>query len=266
LVVTDTESNSPFTITLGGTHGSQFDVSGTSSPFEIQPKASLAAGTYTINITVTDNYDESVTLTGETITVDASANNGKIYVYDVGFNNATYNTALGIQSEDSSTPPVATPYSGIGFVDKVINGDVLGDSSFTYSYGSTITSNKLAEGTGDNVHDVLRAMGTSGVITRNSSKHFAILMPSGSSMTGFPTSTANGFGGSTAGEYVLEVGTDGTTIDGTNTIETSEINQITLGTSHLGFTKWFIVGATGQLASSTNFNLGLNPSSGSGGA
>jgi hypothetical protein len=109
-------------------------------------------------------------------------------------------------------------------------------------------------------------MGTSGVITRNSSKHFAILMPSGSSMTGFPTSTANGFGGSTAGEYVLEVGTDGTTIDGTNTIETSEINQITLGTSHLGFTKWFIVGATGQLASSTNFNLGLNPSSGSGGA
>ena len=266
LVVTDTESNSPFTITLGGTHGSQFDVSGTSSPFEIQPKASLAAGTYTINITVTDNYDESVTLTGETITVDASANNGKIYVYDVGFDNATYNTALGIQSEDSSTPPVATPYSGIGFVDKVINGDVLGDSSFTYSYGSTITSNKLAEGTGDNVHDVLRAMGTSGVITRNSSKHFAILMPSGSSMTGFPTSTANGFGGSTAGEYVLEVGTDGTTVDGTSTVETSEINQITLGTSHLGFTKWFIVGATGQLASSTNFNLGLNPSSGSGGA
>ena len=266
LVVTDTESNSPFTITLAGTHGTQFDVSGTSSPFEIQPKASLAAGTYTINITVTDNYGESVTLTGETITVDASANNGKIYVYDVGFNNATYNTALGIQSEDSSTPPVATPYSGIGFVEKIINGDVLGDSSFTYSYGSTITSNKLAEASGSNVHDVLRTMGSSGVITRNSSKHFAILMPSGSSMTGFPTSTTNGYGGSTAGQYVLEVGTDGTTIDGTNTIETSEINQITLGTSHLGFTKWFIVGSTGQLASSTNFNLGLNPSSGSGGA
>ena len=266
LVVTDTESNSPFTITLAGTDGGKFDVSGTSSPFEIQPTGSLDAGTYTINITITDSYSESVTLTGETITVDASANNGKVYVYDVGFNNATYNTALGIQSEDSSTPPVATPFSGIGFVEKIINGDVLGDSSFTYSYGSTITSNKLAEASGSNVHDVLRTMGTSGVITRNSSKHFAILMPSGSSMTGFPTSTTNGYGGSTAGQYVLEVGTDGTTIDGTNTIETSEINQITLGTSHLGFTKWFIVGSTGQLASSTNFNLGLNPSSGSGGA
>ena len=103
------------------THNDEFiNVSGTSSPFEIQPTGSLDAGTYTINITVTDNYGESVTLTGETITVDASANNGKVYVYDVGFNNATYNTAFGIQSEDSSTPPVATPFSGIGFTEKII--------------------------------------------------------------------------------------------------------------------------------------------------
>ena len=265
LVITDTESNSPFTITLAGTDGGKFDVSGTSSPFEIQPTGSLDAGTYTINITVTDNYDESVTLTGETITVDASANNGKVYVYDVGFNNATYNTAFGIQSEDSSTPPVATPYSGIGFVEKIINGDVLGDSSFTYSYGSTITSNKLAEGTGDNVHDVLRAMGTSGDISRSTSVHFAILIPSGSSMSGMPTSTTDSYGGSTAGEYVLEVGVNGSAIDGVNTKQASEINQVTLGTAHLGFTKWFIVGSSDQVSSLTSFNLGLNPSSGSGG-
>ena len=60
--------------------------------------------------------------------------------------------------------------------------------------------------------------------------------------------------------------TDGTTIDGTNTLESSEINQITLNSAHLGFTKWFFVGAANQIASATNFNLGLNPSSGSGGA
>jgi len=265
LVVTDTESNSPFTITLAGTDGGKFDVSGSSSPFEIQPTGSLAAGTYTINITVTDSYNESVTLTGETITVDASANNGKVYVYDVGFNNATYNTALGISSEDSSTPPVATPYSGIGFVDKVINGDVLGDSSFTYSYGGTNTSNKLAEASGSNVHDVLRTMGTDGDISRSTSVHFAILIPSGSSMTGMPTSTTDSYGGSTAGEYVLEVGVNGSDIDGVNTKSASEINQITLATAHLGFTKWFIVGATDQVSSLTSINLGLNPSSGSGG-
>ena len=133
------------------------------------------------------------------------------------------------------------------------------------SYGSTITSNKLAEGTGDNVHDVLRAMGTSGDISRSTSVHFAILIPSGSSMTGMPTSTTDSYGGSTAGEYVLEVGINGSAIDGVNTKQASEINQVTLGTAHLGFTKWFIVGSSDQVSSLTSFNLGLNPSSGSGG-
>jgi len=260
LVVVDTESNSPFTITLGGTDGGKFDVSGSSSPFEIQPTGSLAAGTYTINITVTDSYSESVTLTGETITVDASANNGKVYVYDCGFNNATYNTAVGISSEDSSTPPVATPYSGIGFVEKIQNGDVLGDSSFTYSYGSTQTANRLAEASGSNLHDVLRSMGSSGNIPRNSSNHFVILFPSGSSMSGIPTSTTNGYntGDSTVGKYVLEVAVDGTTVNGVDNNQSSEINQFDLGTSHLGFTTWFMLGAKNQIPSSTNFNMALN--------
>ena len=91
LTVTDTESNSPFTVTLGGTDGGKFDVSGSSSPFEIQPTGSLTAGTYTINITVTDSYSESVTLSNQTITVDQSANNGQVYIY---YSNAASDTAL----------------------------------------------------------------------------------------------------------------------------------------------------------------------------
>ena len=108
-------------------------------------------------------------------------------------------------------------------------------------------------------------MGSSGTITRNTSIHFAILFPSGSSMNGIPTSMNDSYGGSTAGEYVLEVGADGTSIDGSNTLESSELNQVTLGTAHLGFTKWFILGARNQVNSTSNFNLGVNPSSGSGG-
>ena len=91
-------------------------------------------------------------------------------------------------------------------------------------------------------------------------------MPSGSDLSGIPLTMRDSYGGSTLHEYVLEVGTDGTTIDGTNTIEASEINQFDLATDHLGYTTWFMVGAANQVASSTNFNLGLNPSSGSGGA
>ena len=146
-----------------------------------------------------------------------------------------------------------------------MNDDVIGDSTFTYSYGGTQTATKLGEASGSNLHSVLRSMGSSGVMSRNSSKHFVILFPSGSDMGGIPTSTTDSYGGSTVGQYVLEVGTDGTTIDGSNTLEASEINQMTLGTSHVGYTKWFMVGAANQIASSTNFNLGLNPSSGSGG-
>ena len=54
---------------------------GSSSPFTIQPTGSLEAGTYSINITVTDNYGESVTLTNESITVDAAEVLTNIYVY-----------------------------------------------------------------------------------------------------------------------------------------------------------------------------------------
>ena len=124
----------------------------------------------------------------------------------------------------------------------------------------------LISGSGSDVHDVLRGMGSSGTINRNTSVHFVILMPSGSEMSGVPTSTRDSYGGSTLHEYVLEVGTDGTTIDGTNTIESSDINQFDLATDHYGFTTWFMVGAkTNQVTSTSNINLGLNPSSGSGG-
>jgi len=267
--VSDTEGDTPYSASLSGTGASSLNLvysNSDSSSIGIHANGNLSAGTYTYNVKVTDSYGESTTYSDRTITVATSADYGRVFVYDVGFNNATYNTAVGIDSEDSSTPPVATPYSNIGFLDAIINDDRIGDSSFTYSYGGTQTATKLGEASGSNLHDVLRTMGSSGVMSRNSAKHFVILFPSGSDMGGIPTTTTDSYGGSTAGEYVLEVGTDGTTIDGSNTLEASEINQMTIGTAHVGYTKWFMVGATNQVSSGTNFNIGLNPSSGSGGA
>ena len=267
--VSDTEGDTPFSASLSGTGASSLNLvysNSDSSSIGIHANGNLSAGTYTYNVKVTDSYGESTTYSDRTITVATSADYGRVFVYDVGFNNATYNTAVGIDSEDSSTPPVATPHSNIGFLDAIINDDRIGDSSFTYSYGGTQTATKLGEASGSNLHNVLRTMGSSGVMSRNSAKHFVILFPSGSDMGGIPTTTTDSYGGSTAAEYVLEVGTDGTTIDGSNTLEASEINQMTIGTAHVGYTKWFMVGATNQVSSGTNFNIGLNPSSGSGGA
>ena len=82
-------------------------------------------------------------------------------------------------------------------------------------------------------------------------------------MGGIPTSTTDSYGGSNVGRYVLEVGVM-LTIDGSNTLESSEINQYDLATSHLGYTTWFMVGANGVSSTST-INLGLNVESGSGG-
>lgn len=239
---------------------------GLSLAVDMSTTTSGSGDTITTDITFRDQYDN---IGSGSVTVNVFASDadlyGKVYVYDVGFDNATYNTAVGITSEDGSTPPVATPFSNLGFVDAIKDDNRIGSGSFTYTYGSPRTATLLASGSGDNVHDVLRAMGSSGTITRNTNVHFVILMPSGSEMSGVPTSTRDSYGGSTLHEYVLEVGTDGTTIDGTNTIESSDINQFDLATSHFGYTTWFMIGATNQVTSTSNFNLGLSPSSGSGG-
>ena len=264
--ISDTESDTPFSASLSGSGIADLEIvfaNANSSSAAIKATDSLSAGTYNYHVTVFDNFGKSRIYSDRSFTVTQSPDYGKVYVYNVGFNNSTYNTAVGIQSEDSSTPPVATPYSNLGFVDAI---NRLGSSSFDYTYGSTITATLLASGSDTSVHDALRGMGSSGTIARNSSIHFVILMPSGSDLGGVPISVTDSYGGSAVGEYVLEVGTDGTTIDGSNTIEASEINQFDLATDHLGYTTWFMVGARNQVASSTSFNLGLNPSSGSGGA
>ena len=239
---------------------------GLSLAVDMSTTTSGSGDTITTDITFRDQYDN---IGSGSVTVNVFASDadlyGKVYVYDIGFNNATYNTAVGITSEDGSTPPVATPFSNLGFVDAIKDDNRIGSGSFTYTYGSSITATLLASGSGSDVHDVLRGMGSSGTINRNTNVHFVILMPSGSEMSGVPTRTRDSYGGSTLHEYVLEVGTDGTTIDGTNTIESSDINQFDLATSHFGYTTWFMVGATNQVTSTSNFNLGLSPSSGSGG-
>ena len=262
--VSDDESDTPFSASLSGSDLQLVYSNANSSSIGLHLTQNATAREYFYSVTITDQFGKSQTYSDRSFTITESPDYGRVFVYDVGFNNATYNTAVGITSEDGSTPPVPTPFTDIGFVDAIINDNRIGSGSFTYSYGGSQTATKLGEASGSNLHSVLRSMGSSGVMTRNSSKHFVILFPSGSDMGGIPTSTTDSYGGSTTGEYVLEVGTDGSTIDGSNTLEASEINQMTLGTSHVGFTKWFMVGAANQIASSTNFNLGLNPSSGSG--
>ena len=264
LTVTDTESNSPFTITLAGTDGGKFDVSGSSSPFEIQPTGSLTAGTYTINITVTDSYSESVTLSNQTITVDQSANNGEVYIY---YPNAASDSALGssylavmgADSVDGSTPPEVNGFTANSASPFFQMTGSIGDSSYSLAGGKTMTL--AATISGSDLPTIISA--SAGAMSWANGVQTIIVIPSGSSMTGVPTSMTDGFGGSTAGEYVLLHYIDGTAapLGGT----TSIIHTLDVDGTKEGFDKWHVIGAKVN-SSATNMRIKIVPSSGSLGA
>jgi hypothetical protein len=262
VTVSDTESNSPFTLTIGGTHGSSFQVSGSSSPFTIQPNTSLSAGTYTINITVTDSYSESVTLSNETITVDASANNGEIYIYysnfgsNAGFS-ANYNGVMGADTVNSDTPPQVTAYTAntASPYYKFKAGDI-GSTSISLAGGKTATLAATVSGSDLNtaISESAAAMSWAGGVQT------IIVFPSGSSMLGVPTSMTDGFGGSTTGEYVLVEYADGTSapLGAAPTV----IQSIVLDSTKDGFDEWNVIGTVGQ-NSATTMRLKIIASSGS---
>jgi hypothetical protein len=262
LIVSDTESNSPFTITLAGTDGGKFDISGSSSPFEIQPTGSLSAGTYTINITVTDSYSESVTLTSETITVDQSANNGKIYIYYSNYGtvagfNSNYLAVMGGSTLNSDTPPEVTAYTAntASPYYKFKAGDI---GSTTISLAGSKTATLAATVSGSDLNTAISA--SAGAMSWANGVQTIIVFPSGSSMGGVPTSMTDSFGGSTAGEFVLVEYVDGT--GAPLGVASTVIHSIVLDSAKDGFTEWNVIGTKGQ-NSGTTMRLKVLPSSGS---
>jgi hypothetical protein len=259
LTVTDTEGNSPFTITLGGTDGGKFDVSGSSSPFYIQPTGSLSAGNYSIQIVVTDSYSEQSTL-NETISVTQSSLLGKVYVYystygsDAGFV-ANYLSLMGAATINGDTPPEVNSYTANTSSPfyKIKSGEI-GNNSISLSTGAMTLAGSSS---GSNLNTIIRSISP---MAWSNAVQTIIIFPSGSDMTGIPTSMIDSFGGSTAGEYVLVQYINGTSapIGPTNSI----IHSLTLDSPHEGFSEWFVLGAKSQAAGST-MRLQVLPSSGS---
>src|SRR6056300_1705114 len=142
LTVTDTENNSPFTITLAGTDGDKFNAvpqNAVSSSWLIQPTASIStANTFSLDITVTDNYGENSTLSNKSIVVDEVVAGGTVYVYTLPID-GSYNNVTGITAAGSGTPPTPSIATSYGFFTSFVDNDTLGDSTITVSYGSNFT-------------------------------------------------------------------------------------------------------------------------------
>ena len=270
VTISDTETNSPYNVTLSGTDGGKFNVvpqNSISSSWQVQPTGSLSSNTYSIDITVTDNYGESSTLSNKSIIVDEVVSGGTIYVYTLPID-GTYSNVTGITSNGSGTPPEPTFATTYGLFTSVVDSDTLGDSTITVAYGSNFTATLRGSASGNNVDDVLSTIGGVNIGGSPASERIFVFIPSGSEMSGVPTSLsiADAGGGSTSGEYIVYVSPDGT-FQGTssgldNDIKSANIHKLTLDTAVDGFTDWYVIGTEDKFNNS-NAYVRMVPSSGS---
>jgi len=268
--ISDTENDSPYEVTLSGEGASSMSLApqnAASSSWFINASDSSMTDAVTLNYTasILDAYGEDVVEYNRDFSVGAApAADPLIYIYQA--NHATdaalgsnYLAVMGGSTVDSSTPPKVTGYTAntLSFFNKVKTG-ALGDSSITLAASKTATLIDSASADGS-VEDIIEAFGT---MASSITGQVIIAIPStATNLTNIPTSVASAFGGSTSGEYVLQVQADGG--GWASTIEATDIHEVVLDSARDGVTDWFFIGRTGYNGFSNNFELRLRPSSGS---
>jgi hypothetical protein len=259
--ITDTESNSPFSASIGGIDGGLFNLvpqNINSSSYQIQPTGSLSIGTYSVQLLVRDSYSETTTL-NQNISVVESLDQGKVYIYTSTrtasgtLSIGNYLSVQGVSSVNSDIPPLVTSFTAdITSPFYLLSNGSIGNSSISVG-GGTMTLRNEVSGSD------LRTIVSESFDGSNGTETFMIIFPSGSDMIGTPTSMTDTLGGFTLGQYVMYVKTSG---EGSFTVRESTIHTIQLAEEHLGFHKWNIIGRTGTHATS-NYEIKLVPSSGS---
>jgi hypothetical protein len=160
---------------------------------------------------------------------------------------------MGAEAVDSSTPPLVTTYSAdTASPFKKIKEGSLGDSSIVVTAGQLDLRKEVS---GSNLNTII----SSSFDGISAARQILVIFPSGSDMTGTPTSMTDGLGGSTIGEYVMFVKGAGDTSFGS---ETSTIHGIELDTPHEGYSTWYVIGRTGTNAD-ISYEVQIIPSSGS---
>ena len=241
ITISDTETNSPYNVTLSGTNGDSFNVvpqNDASSSWQVQPTGSLSLGTYSIDITVTDNYGEVSTLSNKSIVVSSATDYGVVYVYtstfgsDAGFS-ANYLAVMGGSTVNSDTPPEVTAYSANTLSPFfTLKGGSIGDSSITLASSTSMTLRDTISG--DVTLD--SALQNNGSIIASGTSQVILVYPSGSDME-VPTSIQQSINGvSGGGVPYMNVDSAGWGI------QSAQIHSIILDTPHLGYTEWFVLG------------------------
>ena len=270
ITISDTELDSPYSVTLSGDGAASMSLdpqnAASSSWFINASDSSMTTGmTLGYTASIQDTYGSgSVNYEREFVVGAAPAADPLIYIYQANHGSdsalgSAYLAVMGGSTVDSSTPPQVTGYTAntLSFFNKVKTG-TLGDASITLAASKTATLIDSASADGS-VEDIIENFGT---LASSITGQVIIVIPStAANLTNIPTSVASAFGGSTSGEYVLQVQADGG--GWSNTIESTDIHEVVLDSARDGVTDWFFIGRTGYNGFSNNFELRLRPSSGS---
>ena len=261
VTITDTENDVPFDVVLSGTDASSLQMTfgnSNSSSLDIEAATNLSAATYNYTLTVTDTAGKSNAYS-RSFTITESAAQPIVYIYRSNYGSeaglsGNYNALMGASTVTSDTPPEVSAYTANSLSPYRLISSSLGNDTMTLAGSKTMT--RVATLSGSHFDTIISE---SNPFTMGASaEQYIIVAPSGSTMTGIPTSMTDGFGDNTEGRYVFSLKGDG----GLWGAEPSVIHLIDTVGSINGYDKHFVIGRSGQNAV-TSAEIRIIPASGS---
>ena len=261
VTITDTENDVPFDVVLSGTDASSLQMTfgnSNSSSLDIEAATNLSAATYNYTLTVTDTAGKSNAYS-RSFTITESAAQPIVYIYRSNYGSeaglsGNYNALMGASTVTSDTPPEVSAYTANSLSPYRLISSSLGNDTMTLAGSKTMT--RVATLSGSHFDTIISE---SNPFTMGASaEQYIIVAPSGSTMTGIPTSMTDGFGDNTEGRYVFALKGDG----GLWGAEPTVIHLIDTVGSINGYDKHFVIGRSGQNAV-TSAEIRIIPASGS---
>ena len=190
--ITDDESDTPFSMSLGGTNAPSFKAvpqNANSSSYQIQAASTLAAGTYNYSASIVDNFNKSASY-NRSLTIVSQK--GLVYGYGVNWAANPGNESQFFGSAGDTGGDGVAIESG-SLIAHLISGSI--GSSFTSSYGAAANVTLLSSKSLSTLSD----SGTAGVSTlgyfnfsSGGSQHVVVVFPSASNQFGKPKTMYDG--------------------------------------------------------------------------
>ena len=267
--IQDVERNLDYTVSLSGTDAALFNIATPTittnggSTF-LTAVNDIPAGTYSINVIVTDNYGSSRT-TAHSITITQSATYGPMYVYTA---NADFGSGYFLNAGFTGTPAngaevVASTglQSNIYYPLSAINSDGIAQSNDLTIYDSSagltgkmvkrvdLTPSNASPSVQDNIDITINNSGGGGASPGSTEAlQYYFFIPSGSAITGIPSAGMAGSynAGGSADKGVMYIKTAAAWSNVNSTVQLLDFGSA--ASKYGGYRKWYVIGITANFA------------------